>query len=173
MISRLRQRSFWTSLPGPCTQKKRCLYGLISNASDALEKLHYKLVSDGQALSEMEIHLQTDAEKDTINIQDTGIGMTQEELVYNLGTIAGFGSKAFLDALQKEAEASTKIIGQFGVGFYSAFMVAYRVEVYSRSASPGSPRYQWLSDGSGVFEIMEASGVRTGTKCSHLCVGSE
>nr|KAF6367256.1 TNF receptor associated protein 1 [Pipistrellus kuhlii] len=112
----------------------------------------------------MEIHLQTDTEKGTITIQDTGIGMTQEELVSNLGTIAKSGSKAFLDALQNQAEASSKIIGQFGVGFYSAFMVADRVEVYSRSASPDSPGYQWLSDGSGVFEIAEASGVRTGTK---------
>ncbi|XP_019515788.1 PREDICTED: heat shock protein 75 kDa, mitochondrial [Hipposideros armiger] len=73
-------------------------------------------------------------------------------------------SRAFLDALQSQAEASSKIIGQFGVGFYSAFMVADRVEVYSRSAGPDSPGYQWLSDGSGVFEIAEASGVRTGTK---------
>ncbi|MBV94303.1 Heat shock protein 75 kDa, mitochondrial, partial [Eschrichtius robustus] len=137
---------------------------LISNASDALEKLRHKLVSEGQTLPEMEIHLQTDAEKGTITIQDTGIGMTQEELVSNLGTIARSGWKAFLDAPQSQAGASSKIIGQFGVGFYSAFMVADRVEVYSRSVDAGSPGYQWLSEGSGVFEIAEASGVRTGTK---------
>lgn len=146
------------------SEKEVFIRELISNASDALEKLRHKLVSEGQTLPEMEIHLQADAEKGTITIQDTGIGMTQEELVSNLGTIARSGSKAFLDALQNQAEASSKIIGQFGVGFYSAFMVADRVEVYSRSASPGSPGYQWLSDGSGVFEIAEASGVRTGTK---------
>ncbi|XP_077841528.1 heat shock protein 75 kDa, mitochondrial isoform X4 [Macaca mulatta] len=146
------------------SEKEVFIRELISNASDALEKLRHKLVSDGQALPEMEIHLQTDAEKGTITIQDTGIGMTQEELVSNLGTIARSGSKAFLDTLQNQAEASSKIIGQFGVGFYSAFMVADRVEVYSRSAAPGSPGYRWLSDGSGVFEIAEASGVRTGTK---------
>lgn len=146
------------------SEKEVFIRELISNASDALEKLRHKLVSDGQALPEMEIHLQTDAEKGTITIQDTGIGMTQEELVSNLGTIARSGSKAFLDTLQNQAEASGKIIGQFGVGFYSAFMVADRVEVYSRSADPGSPGYRWLSDGSGVFEIAEASGVRTGTK---------
>ncbi|KAG6924372.1 TNF receptor associated protein 1, partial [Chelydra serpentina] len=96
--------------------------------------------------------------------QDTGIGMTQEELVSNLGTIARSGSKAFLDALQSQAEASSKIIGQFGVGFYSAFMVADKVEVYSQSAESGSPGYHWSSDGSGMFEIAEASGVRPGTK---------
>ncbi|CAK7303162.1 Heat shock protein 75 kDa, mitochondrial [Vulpes lagopus] len=146
------------------SEKEVFIRELVSNASDALEKLRHKLLSEGQTLPEMEIHLQTDAEKGTITIQDTGIGMTQEELVSNLGTIARSGSKAFLDALRNQAEASSKIIGQFGVGFYSAFMVADRVEVYSRSAAPGSPGYQWLSNGSGVFEIAEASGVRTGTK---------
>uniref|UniRef100_A0A9L0KBR9 Heat shock protein 75 kDa, mitochondrial n=1 Tax=Equus asinus TaxID=9793 RepID=A0A9L0KBR9_EQUAS len=146
------------------SEKEVFIRELISNASDALEKLRHKLVSEGQTLPEMEIHLQTDTEKGTITIQDTGIGMTQEELVSNLGTIARSGSKAFLDALQNQAEASSKIIGQFGVGFYSAFMVADRVEVYSRSAGADSRGYQWLSDGSGMFEITEASGVRTGTK---------
>ncbi|XP_034361706.1 heat shock protein 75 kDa, mitochondrial [Arvicanthis niloticus] len=146
------------------SEKEVFIRELISNASDALEKLRHKLVCEGQVLPEMEIHLQTDAEKGTITIQDTGIGMTQEELVSNLGTIARSGSKAFLEALQNQAETSSKIIGQFGVGFYSAFMVADKVEVYSRSAAPESPGYQWLSDGSGVFEIAEASGVRPGTK---------
>lgn len=146
------------------SEKEVFIRELISNASDALEKLRHKLVCEGQVLPEMEIHLQTDAEKGTITIQDTGIGMTQEELVSNLGTIARSGSKAFLEALQNQAESSSKIIGQFGVGFYSAFMVADKVEVYSRSAAPESPGYQWLSDGSGVFEIAEASGVRPGTK---------
>uniref|UniRef100_A0A8I3X524 Heat shock protein 75 kDa, mitochondrial n=1 Tax=Callithrix jacchus TaxID=9483 RepID=A0A8I3X524_CALJA len=164
MSSRPRRRSFWTSLPGACTQKRVFIWELISSASHALEKPRHKLVSDGRALPEMEIHLQTDAEKGTITIQGTGIGMTQEELVSNLGTIARTGSKAFLDALQNQAQASSEIIGQFGGGFYSAFMVADRVEVYSRLASPGCPGYQWLSDGSGVFEIAEFSGVRTGTK---------
>ncbi|XP_006897538.1 PREDICTED: heat shock protein 75 kDa, mitochondrial [Elephantulus edwardii] len=146
------------------SEKEVFIRELISNSSDALEKLRHQLVRDGQALPEMEIHLQTDSEKGTIIIQDTGIGMTQEELVSNLGTIARSGSKAFLDALENQAEASSKIIGQFGVGFYSAFMVANKVEVFSRSAAPGSPGYQWLSDGSGVFEVAEAAGVQPGTK---------
>ncbi|XP_059958356.1 heat shock protein 75 kDa, mitochondrial-like [Mesoplodon densirostris] len=146
------------------SEKEVFIQELISNASDALEKLHHKLVSEGQTLPEMEIHLQTDTEKGTITIQDTGIGMTQEELVSNLGTTARSGWKAFLDAPQRQAEASSKIISQFGVGFYLAFMVADRVEVYSRSVDAGSPGYQWLSEGSGVFEVAEASGVRTGTK---------
>ncbi|NXE06895.1 TRAP1 protein, partial [Lophotis ruficrista] len=146
------------------SEKEVFIRELISNGSDALEKLRHRLMAEGKALPEMEIHLQTDSGKGTITIQDTGIGMTQEELVSNLGTIARSGSKAFLDALQSQAEASSKIIGQFGVGFYSAFMVADKVEVFSQSAEPGSPGYHWASDGSGMFEIAEASGVRTGTK---------
>uniref|UniRef100_A0A8C8VPZ3 Heat shock protein 75 kDa, mitochondrial n=1 Tax=Pelusios castaneus TaxID=367368 RepID=A0A8C8VPZ3_9SAUR len=146
------------------SEKEVFIRELISNGSDALEKLRHKLMSEGKELPEMEIHLQTDSEKGTITIQDTGIGMTQEELVSNLGTIARSGSKAFLDALQSQVEASSKIIGQFGVGFYSAFMVADKVEVYSQSAESGSLGYHWASDGSGTFEIAEASGVRTGTK---------
>lgn len=146
------------------SEKEVFIRELISNSSDALEKLRHRLMAEGKALPEMEIHLQTDGGKGTITIQDTGIGMTQEELVSNLGTIARSGSKAFLDALQSQAEASSKIIGQFGVGFYSAFMVADKVEVFSQSAEPGSPGYHWSSDGSGMFEIAEASGVRTGTK---------
>ncbi|NWX19207.1 TRAP1 protein, partial [Aegotheles bennettii] len=146
------------------SEKEVFVRELISNGSDALEKLRHRLMTEGKALPELEIHLQTDSGKGTITIQDTGIGMTQEELVSNLGTIARSGSKAFLDALQSQAEASSKIIGQFGVGFYSAFMVADKVEVFSQSAEPGSPGYHWSSDGSGTFEIAEASGVRTGTK---------
>uniref|UniRef100_A0A8C3L7G8 TNF receptor associated protein 1 n=1 Tax=Chrysolophus pictus TaxID=9089 RepID=A0A8C3L7G8_CHRPC len=146
------------------SEKEVFIRELISNGSDALEKLRHRLMAEGKALPEMEIHLQTDSGKGTITIQDTGIGMTQEELVSNLGTIARSGSKAFLDALQSQAEASSKIIGQFGVGFYSAFMVADKVEVFSQSAEPGSLGYHWSSDGSGMFEIAEASGVRTGTK---------
>ncbi|XP_058142544.1 heat shock protein 75 kDa, mitochondrial [Dasypus novemcinctus] len=146
------------------SEKEVFIRELISNSSDALEKLRHKLVSEGHELPDLEIHLQTDAEKGTLTIQDTGIGMTHDELVSNLGTIARSGSKAFLDALQSQADASSKIIGQFGVGFYSAFMVADKVEVFSRAAAPGSPGHQWLSDGSGVFQVAEASGVRTGTK---------
>ncbi|XP_072273706.1 heat shock protein 75 kDa, mitochondrial [Pyxicephalus adspersus] len=146
------------------SEKEVFIRELISNASDALEKLRHKLLSQGNAFPEMEIHLQTDSDKGTITIQDTGVGMTQEELVSNLGTIARSGSKAFLEALQNQADSSGKIIGQFGVGFYSAFMVADKVVVYSQSSEPESAGYCWTSDGSGVFELAEASGVRPGTK---------
>ncbi|XP_061702696.1 heat shock protein 75 kDa, mitochondrial [Syngnathoides biaculeatus] len=146
------------------SEKEVFIRELISNSSDALEKLRHRLMTGGGQTAPMEIHLQTDAAKGTFTVQDTGVGMNQDELVANLGTIARSGSKAFLDALQNQAEASSTIIGQFGVGFYSAFMVANRVDVYSRSAEPGSPAFKWSSDGSGVFEIAEAGGVQQGTK---------
>uniref|UniRef100_A0A673NBP6 Histidine kinase/HSP90-like ATPase domain-containing protein n=1 Tax=Sinocyclocheilus rhinocerous TaxID=307959 RepID=A0A673NBP6_9TELE len=129
------------------SEKEVFIRELISNSSDALEKLRHKMITAGGDTAPMEIHLQTDAAKDTFTIQDTGVGMNNEELVANLGTIARSGSKAFLDALQNQAEASSSIIGQFGVGFYSAFMVADKVDVYSQSAEPGSPGYKWSSDG--------------------------
>ncbi|XP_061555778.1 heat shock protein 75 kDa, mitochondrial [Phycodurus eques] len=146
------------------SEKEVFIRELISNSSDALEKLRHKLMTAGGQTAPLEIHLQTDTAKGTFTIQDTGVGMNQEELVANLGTIARSGSKAFLDALQNQAEASGTIIGQFGVGFYSAFMVADCVDVYSQSAELGSPGFKWSSDGSGVFEIAEASGVQQGTK---------
>ncbi|XP_061740794.1 heat shock protein 75 kDa, mitochondrial [Nerophis ophidion] len=146
------------------SEKEVFIRELISNGSDALEKLRHKLITAGGETAPMEIHLQTDAAKGTFTLQDTGVGMNQEELVTNLGTIARSGSKAFLDALQNQAEANSTIIGQFGVGFYSAFMVSDRVDVYSKSAEPEAPGYKWSSDGSGVFEIAEANGVQQGTK---------
>ncbi|XP_062875148.1 heat shock protein 75 kDa, mitochondrial isoform X2 [Trichomycterus rosablanca] len=146
------------------SEKEVFIRELISNGSDALEKLRHKLITGGGDTAPMEVHLQTDSTKGTLTIQDTGIGMNQEELITNLGTIARSGSKAFLDLLQSQADARSSIIGQFGVGFYSAFMVADKVEVYSQSAEPDVPGYKWSSDGSGVFEIAEASGVRQGTK---------
>uniref|UniRef100_A0A6I8RTC1 Heat shock protein 75 kDa, mitochondrial n=1 Tax=Xenopus tropicalis TaxID=8364 RepID=A0A6I8RTC1_XENTR len=146
------------------SEKEVFIRELISNGSDALEKLRHNHLAQGSALPEMEIHLQTDADKGTLTIQDTGVGMTRDDLISNLGTIARSGSKAFLEALQNQADSSSKIIGQFGVGFYSAFMVADKVVVYSQSSEEGSTGYCWSSDGSGVFELVEASGVRPGTK---------
>uniref|UniRef100_A0A8C4F004 TNF receptor associated protein 1 n=1 Tax=Dicentrarchus labrax TaxID=13489 RepID=A0A8C4F004_DICLA len=139
------------------SEKEVFIRELISNGSDALEKLRHKLVSAGGETAQMEIHLQTDGAKGTFTIQDTGVGMNQEELVANLGTIARSGSKAFLDALQNQADASSTIIGQFGVGFYSSFMVADRVDVYSQSAEPGVPGYKWSSDGTKRIVVTKYS----------------
>ncbi|XP_053599602.1 heat shock protein 75 kDa, mitochondrial [Plodia interpunctella] len=145
---------------------------LISNASDALEKFRYLSVSAGpdapkleQTDRPLEIKIMTDKQNRTITIQDTGIGMTKEELTENLGTIARSGSKSFIEEIKnKGADEASSIIGQFGVGFYSAFMVADKLEVYTRSSKTGSPGYKWQSDGSGTYEIQEADDVPIGTK---------
>lgn len=145
---------------------------LISNASDALEKFRYLSVSADSntlKLAEMdrplEIRLSTDKQNRTLTFQDTGIGMTKEELTENLGTIARSGSKSFIEEIKKKgADEANSIIGQFGVGFYSAFMVADKIEVFTRSSKEESQGYKWTSDGSGTYEIQEADGVPIGTK---------
>lgn len=141
---------------------------LISNASDALEKFRYSVhaLADQKWVDSdrvLEIHIGTDKQNRQLILQDTGIGMTRDELVSNLGTIARSGSKKFLEEAQNKGNAGN-IIGQFGVGFYSAFMVADRVEVFTRSSVDGSPGYRWASDGTGTYEIQEAEGVALGTK---------
>ncbi|KAJ8724941.1 hypothetical protein PYW07_015899 [Mythimna separata] len=145
---------------------------LISNASDALEKFRYLSVSadsDTLKLVEMdrplEIRLTTDKQNRTLTFQDTGIGMTKDELTENLGTIARSGSKSFIEEIKKKgADEANSIIGQFGVGFYSAFMVADKIEVYTKSSKADQQGYKWTSDGSGTYEIQEADGVPIGTK---------
>lgn len=100
-----------------------------------------------------------------MKLQDTGIGMTREELINNLGTIARSGSKKFLEELKESGTSgnSSNIIGQFGVGFYSAFMVAEKVEVLTKSSKTGSVGLCWTSDGAGTFEIGEIDGLDIGT----------
>nr|CAD7441695.1 unnamed protein product [Timema bartmani] len=144
---------------------------LISNASDALEKLRHMTLTgenleEGTSSRPLEIHIATDKQHRILTIQDTGVGMTKEELVDNLGTIARSGSKAFLEQLKGQPGSSeaSSIIGQFGVGFYSSFMVADRVEVFTKSSFPGALGYKWTSDGTGSYEIQEAEGVSPGTK---------
>lgn len=145
---------------------------LISNASDALEKFRYLTVSavpESKQLEHvdrpLEIKLTTDKQNRTITFQDSGIGMTKEELAQNLGTIARSGSKSFIEEIKKQgADQASSIIGQFGVGFYSAFMVADKIEVFTRSSIAGSQGFKWSSDGSGMYEIQEADGVPIGTK---------
>ncbi|KAJ7389557.1 TNF receptor-associated protein 1, mitochondrial [Desmophyllum pertusum] len=152
------------------SEKEVFIREVISNASDALEKLQYQFMT-GKDVAEnelpLEIHIATDQEKGTLTVKDHGIGMTRDELLDNLGTIARSGSKAFLDELSEIGQGDAReksIIGQFGVGFYSSFMVADRVDVYTRSFSPGSKGFMWTSDGSGSFEIAEAENVSRGTK---------
>ncbi|KAF0697722.1 Aste57867_11608 [Aphanomyces stellatus] len=154
------------------TDKEVFVRELISNASDALEKFrHHQAVGASLLTPEVEpkILITTDVAKNTLTIEDTGVGMSKEELVQNLGTIARSGSKAFMEQLKKEAPtettaAATGIIGKFGVGFYSAFMVADKVEVYSASALGDGSGHVWSSDGSGSFEVRAVSDVGRGSK---------
>jgi molecular chaperone HtpG len=137
---------------------------LISNSSDALDKLrHLTLVDDkykalvGNGISSPRIDLELDEAKKTLSISDTGIGMDEDDLISHLGTIARSGTKNFLAQLSGDAKKDSNLIGQFGVGFYSVFMVADKVEVITRKA--GEDRtFKWTSDGKAGFDIEEVSG---------------
>jgi TNF receptor-associated protein 1 len=149
------------------TEKEIFVRELVSNASDALEKLRHLQLVEKQIFDDrlpLEINLTTDDAAKTFTIQDFGVGMTHAELVENLGTIAHSGSKAFLQALGENAAKSASLIGQFGVGFYSAFMVAKRVRVFAHSWRSAEPGHVWESDGSGSYSIEEADGQRRGCK---------
>jgi molecular chaperone HtpG len=138
---------------------------LISNSSDALDKLrHLTLTEDAyKALPfDPRIDLELDEEKKTLTIADTGIGMNEEDLTSNLGTIARSGTKNFLSQLSGDAKKDTNLIGQFGVGFYSAFMVADKVEVVSRKAGEDQA-WRWTSDGKTGFDIEPAERAVAGT----------
>src|SRR5262249_9009116 len=131
---------------------------LISNASDACDKLRYEaiarpeLIADGAPLA---IRIVPDTHAQTLTISDTGIGMDRQELIDNLGTVARSGTRAFLSRLN-EAKDGTGLIGQFGVGFYSAFIVADRIVVVSRRAGAGEA-WVWRSSGGDGFEIEAAN----------------
>lgn len=149
------------------TDKEVFIRELVSNASDALEKLRHIQMTEGDVFDNdlsLEININTDEKAGTITIQDFGIGMNEEELIQNLGTIAHSGSKEFVDALKESGDTASNLIGQFGVGFYSAFMVADKVEVYSHSWKPDSKGYLWTSAGTGAYTIEEVSEVQRGTK---------
>lgn len=137
---------------------------LISNASDALDKLRFVRLTDPAHRDgpELAIHLVPDKQAGTLTIADNGIGMSREELVQNLGTIAHSGSLSFLNHLTGDARKDLSLIGQFGVGFYSAFMLAERVTVRSRSYNQDAG-WQWESDGAGRFSVAPAEGVEQGT----------
>ena len=149
------------------TDKEIFIRELISNAADACEKLRFNQ-SSGQAIYQPDItpgiSVATDDKAGTITITDTGLGMTHGELVENLGTIAHSGTKAFLKQLAEDKKPDVGLIGQFGVGFYSAFMVAKRVTVLSRSYLPEEQGWQWTSEGGGGYELAPAADLPRGTK---------
>ena len=133
---------------------------IVSNGSDALDKLKYLTVSDEAFKNikfEPRIDITFDEKESTLTVQDSGIGMTDEDLTNNLGTIARSGTKAFMEQLTAEASKDSALIGQFGVGFYSAFMAAKKIDVYTRKAAGDGKIWHWSSDGTNSYEIEEVA----------------
>lgn len=131
---------------------------IVSNASDALDKLKYLTVSDDKykdVAFNPRIDISFNEEKKILSVQDSGIGMDEEDLTNNLGTIARSGTKAFIDMLSKNGSGSSDLIGQFGVGFYSAFMAASKIDVYTRKAAGNGKVLHWSSDGTNSYKIEE------------------
>src|SRR5271156_2160317 len=138
---------------------------LVSNASDALDKLKYLTLTEDPYKSlafEPRIDLELDEEQNKLTVSDTGTGMNDEDLASHLGTIARSGTKNFLSSLSGDAKRDSNLIGQFGVGFYSAFMVADKVEVVSRKAGE-EKAWRWTSDGKTGFDIEPAERAEAGT----------
>ncbi len=150
------------------TEKEIFLRELVSNASDALEKLRHTQLKEKDVFEPdkaLEISISTDEAAALVTIADTGIGFTRQELKENIGTIAHSGSKAFLEALKATGQTPNEnLIGQFGVGFYSVFMVAKSVKVYTHSWQKDAEGLLWKSDGSGSYTIEEAPEAERGSK---------
>ncbi|MBI2418030.1 MAG: molecular chaperone HtpG, partial [Ignavibacteriales bacterium] len=138
------------------TSREIFLRELISNSSDALDKLKFESTRGTEIADAdlpLEIKIAFDEKENTLTITDTGIGMTEAELVSNIGTIAKSGSTEFIQKLKETNEDAGSIIGKFGVGFYSVFMVAKNVEITTKSYLKDSPAIRWISDGLGEYEI--------------------
>jgi len=140
---------------------------LLSNASDALNRLRFEMVTNQDVLdpaAELAIRITVDKEARTITIQDTGIGMTKDEVIENLGTIAQSGARKFLEATKDKSTDLMQVIGQFGVGFYSVFMVADWVRVTSRSYRPRAKAVTWYATGEEDYQVSPADRNERGTK---------
>ena len=148
------------------TEREIFLRELISNASDALTRMSFEMLTNRNVIdsnAELAITITTDPAVGTLTISDNGIGMTSEELVEDLGTIAHSGAWAFMTAAKEEAKNISEIIGQFGVGFYSAFMVAESIRVISRSYLPEATAASWYCTGEDTFTIEPAQKTDRGT----------
>jgi molecular chaperone HtpG len=148
---------------------------LISNASDALDKLRFEeLTKGGSHAGELHIRVDVDRAARTLSVSDNGIGMSRDEVVKNIGTIAKSGTKEFLAAVKeaKKSELPPELIGQFGVGFYSAFMVADKVELVTRRSGEAKAT-RWESAGDGSYSIAEAEREQPGTTVTLHLKGDE
>jgi molecular chaperone HtpG len=148
------------------TDREIFLRELVSNASDALNRVQFEMLTNKDVVdpdAELAIHITVDKDAKTITVSDTGIGMNQEEMIENLGTIAHSGALSFLNALKEKGNSSADIIGQFGVGFYSVFMIADKVSVTSRSFRPDEQAYTWTSDGGNSYTIEPSEKTTRGT----------
>ncbi len=160
------------------SHKEIFLRELISNASDACDKLRFESIAAPDLLAgeaELRIDVSWDRDARTVTIRDTGIGMTRDEVVANIGSIASSGTRRFLEALGSEQQADARLIGQFGVGFYSAFVVADRVTVLTRRAGePAEAGVRWDSDGRGEYTLETADVANRGTTVTlHLKEGED
>ena len=138
---------------------------LVANAADALDKARFESLTDPASARDWKIRITPDSENKTLTITDNGIGMTEEDVVENIGTIAKSGTKAFLQMLEAREDKSAdmpELIGQFGVGFYSAFMVADKVELITRRN--GAPAVKWSSNGQADYTLDAAEKSEPGTE---------
>jgi len=140
---------------------------LVSNASDAIDKLNYLRLTDDSLKDDYadfkgQVNIKLDTDDNSITIADNGIGMNEDELIASIGTIAKSGTKSFVEALSGDAKKDSNLIGQFGVGFYSVFMVASRVDVISKKAGD-TKAYKWSSDGSGSYDLDSCTKDESGT----------
>lgn len=163
------------------TNKEIFLRELISNASDAIDKLHFESLTNHEILGgndNFEIFVLPDSDTKTITVSDNGIGMSRQEVITNIGTIAKSGTRAFLEKIREgEGKVDEELIGQFGVGFYSAFIVADKVELITRRAGENSA-VKWVSDGAGEYTIEDCDKDTRGTTIilhlkSEFCGGEE
>lgn len=149
------------------SHKEIFLRELVSNASDACDKLRFESIANPELSagdSELHIDVSWDPDARTVTVRDNGIGMNRDEVIANIGTIASSGTKRFLEAMSGEQKADARLIGQFGVGFYSAFVVADKVTVLSRRAdAPAGEGVKWESDGKGEYSLEQVELAERGT----------
>ncbi len=149
------------------SNKEIFLRELVSNASDACDKLRFEAIADPELMAgdgDLHIDVSWDKAARTVSVRDNGIGMSRDEVVANIGTIASSGTRRFLEAMSGEQKADARLIGQFGVGFYSAFVVADRVTVLSRHAgAPAGEGVKWESDGQGEYSLSTLELAERGT----------